>query len=407
MQVLMLSSEYPPNNVGGLSQHVEKLSTALVKEGINVHVVTCAVPGAPDEEVVEGVNVYRVSPYSVNNSDFLLWVNQMNFSLIERAVRLMQDSIHPFALIHAHDWLVAYAAKTLKSIYQLPLLATIHATEYGRNNGLHTDMQRYISNVEWMLTYDAWKVVVCSQAMRGELESFFQVPSDKLAIINNGVDLLKFQNGRSINLEDFRKSYAAQDEKIVFFVGRLVAEKGVHLLIEAIPRVISHYPQTKFIIGGKGPMDSALRRRAEEIGIYNRVYFTGYIDDETRNNLYKCADLAVFPSLYEPFGIVALEAMAANTSVLVADTGGLGEIVRHGQNGLKFYTGNIQSLADNIIFAMQQPGLMQDLKHKASLEIRERYTWDKIARKTKLLYEQLYNNAKNNYWTALSNRYSS
>ena len=406
MQALVLSWEYPPNNVGGLSRHVEKLSVSLVEKGVEVHVITCAVPNTPEEEKIEGVNVYRVNPYSVDNSDFLLWVNQMNFALIERAVRLIQDSIQPFSLIHAHDWLVTYAAKALKSIYKLPLLATIHATEYGRNNGLHTDMQRYISNVEWMLTYEAWKVIVCSQAMREELQGFFQVPKDKLEIINNGVDVSEFENRVTINLADFRKKYADPSEKIIFFIGRLVAEKGVHLLIESIPRILSAHSQIKFIISGKGPMDNALKRRAEELGVVNRIYFTGYVDDEARNNLYKCADLAVFPSLYEPFGIVALEAMAANTPVLVADTGGLGEIVRHGENGIKFYTGNVQSLADNIIFALKRPGLMQDLKHRAALEIREKYAWDIIAGKTKLLYEQMASHAKGNYWTTLNNKYS-
>lgn len=407
MQALVLSWEYPPNNVGGLSRHVEKLSISLVKKGVEVHVVTCAVPNTPEEEKIEGVNVYRVNPYSVGNSNFLLWVNQMNFALVERAVRLIQDSIQPFSLIHAHDWLVTYAAKALKSIYRLPLLATIHATEYGRNNGLHNDMQRYISNVEWLLTYEAWKVIICSQAMRDELQGFFQVPGDKLEVINNGVDISEFENKKIINLADFRKKYADPSEKIIFFIGRLVAEKGIHLLIESIPRVLSVYSQVKFVIAGKGPMDSILKRRAEELGIANRIYFTGYVDDEARNNLYKCADLAVFPSFYEPFGIVALEAMAANTSVLVADTGGLGEIVRHGENGIKFYTGNVQSLADNIIFALKQPGLMQDLKHRAALELREKYAWDIIAERTKLLYEQIANHAKANYWATLNSKNSS
>lgn len=406
MQVLMLSWEYPPNNVGGLSRHVEKLSVSLVKQGVNVHVITCAVPGAPEEERVDGVNVYRVTPYSINNSNFLLWVNQMNFSLIERGVRLIRDSINPFCLIHAHDWLVAYAAKTLKFIYRLPLLATIHATEYGRNNGLHNDMQRYISNVEWMLTYEAWKVVVCSQAMKGELQGFFQIPQDKIEVINNGVDLSEFEDLVNEDLDRFRYQYASLNEKIVFFIGRLVAEKGLHLLVEAVPKVLSVYPQTKFIIAGKGPMESQLKRRALELGVNNQVYFTGYVDDRVRNSLYKCADIAVFPSLYEPFGIVALEAMATNTPVIVSEAGGLSEIVRHGENGLKFYFGNVQSLADNIINLLEHPELAHDLKSKASMEICEKYSWEKIAEKTEGLYGQVWDNAQNNYWSVLSNIYS-
>ncbi len=121
----------------------------------------------------------------------------------------------------------------------------------------------------------------------------------------------------------------------MFYVGRLVHEKGVQVLLEAAPIILASHPRTKFVIAGKGPSESYLKHLAQERGVANSVYFTGYIDDATRNRLFSYANVAVFPSLYEPFGIVALEAMAARTPVVVTNTGGLAEIVEDGVRRLE------------------------------------------------------------------------
>ena len=221
---------------------------------------------------------------------------------------------------------MAYAGRALKHAYKVPLIATIHATEYGRNQGLHNDLQRYISDVEWWLVFEAWRVIVCSHYMEKELQRVFQAPLDKLRVVSNGVDMKRYQQaGHELS----RSAFAAPDERIVLFVGRLVQEKGVHLLIDAVPKVLHYYSNAKFVIAGRGPAEDYLRNKAVDMGIANRIYFTGYIDDRTRDFLYREADVAVFPSLYEPFGMVVLEAMAAMTPVVVADVGGLSEIVVH------------------------------------------------------------------------------
>ncbi|MHB8986926.1 MAG: glycosyltransferase family 4 protein, partial [Eubacteriales bacterium] len=153
--------------------------------------------------------------------------------------------------------------------------------------------------------------------------------------------------------------------------------------------ILAHNQKTKFIIAGKGPFEEGLRKQAAFLGIANRVYFTGYISDEVRNNLYRWADVAVFPSLYEPFGIVALEAMAAGTPVVVADSGGLGEIVRHGVDGLKAYHGNSQSLAQNILAILKHPELGESLKQNAFLRVQEEFSWREIAGKTADVYREV------------------
>lgn len=395
MKVLMLSWEYPPKSVGGLAQHVYDLTNALAESGVEVHLITSGGKGAPAHEQAGGVNVYRVEPYRVSSPDFVTWVAQFNVALLERAIPLLTEN-GDFHMLHAHDWLVAYAARAIKHAGQLPLVVTIHATEYGRNNGLHNDTQRHISDIEWWLTYEAWRVIVCSHYMEGEIKNVFQIPQDKVAVIPNGVDA---DNYTSRSRKASRDQYAAPDEKIIFYVGRLVREKGVQVLLDAAPHILTYHPQTKFVIAGKGPFLEPLKRQAAALGIANRVYFTGYIDDDLRNNLYSWADVAVFPSLYEPFGIVALEAMAARTPVVVADSGGLGEIVRHGEDGLLTYSGNSHSLAQNILAIIKQPKLSEKLKENAYRRVISEFNWNNIARQTTEVYRNVAEAHRRSHWT--------
>lgn len=137
MKVLMLSWEYPPIIVGGIAPHVYDLTRALTANGAEVHLITAGGRDAPAFEDVNGVKVYRVLPYQVSSPDFVTWVAQFNVALLERAIPILAD--RSFQIVHAHDWLVAYAARAIKYAARLPLVVTIHATEYGRNNGLHND----------------------------------------------------------------------------------------------------------------------------------------------------------------------------------------------------------------------------------------------------------------------------
>ncbi|WP_018084812.1 glycosyltransferase family 4 protein [Desulfurispora thermophila] len=402
MRVLMLSWEYPPKSVGGLAQHVYDLTRALVKQGVEVHLVTLAAGGVPAEEIVHGVRVYRVEPYNLSAHNFVNWATQMNIALLEKIIYL-QQKMGGFALVHAHDWLVAFAARAVKHALRIPLLATIHATEYGRNYGLHTDMQRQISDIEWWLCFEAWKVICCSHYMRGEVRHVFQLPEDKVIVIPNGVDVSNFS---TVSTQARREHYAAPDEKIVFYVGRLVREKGVQVLLDAAPQILRHYPQAKFVIAGRGQYEGTLRYQAEQMGIAHRIYFTGYVDDALRNSLYKWASVAVFPSLYEPFGIVALEAMAAGTPVVVSDTGGLSEIVRHGVDGLKAYAGNPASLAEMILQILHNDELAERLRQTAYRRVVEQFSWSQIAARTAEVYRQVVEAGRQTAWYAFAERSS-
>jgi len=395
MRILLLSWEYPPQSVGGLARHVEDLAISLAADRHDVHVITIGRSGEAPERRENGVYVHRVEAYPVHAPDFITWVLQLNNRFLEEAIVIMQK-YGPFQIIHAHDWLVAFTGRALKHAYRMPLIATIHATEAGRNRGLYNDMQRYINSVEWWLTYEAWRVIVCSQHMLQEVQGLFQLPADKITIIPNGVYSKKFRAG-AVDPE-LRRRYATPHEKIIFFVGRLVIEKGVQVLLEAMPRILSACPEAKLVIAGKGPMEGQLKSRARELGVSHKVYFAGYIDDRIRNQLYRSASVAVFPSLYEPFGIVALEAMAAGTPVVASDTGGLTEIITHAVDGMRAFPGNSGSLADNILAVLRDRNLAENLRANGHRLVLDVYDWENIARRTAEVYQEVYHEYRRTPW---------
>ena len=376
MRILMLTWEYPPRIVGGISRVVHDLAQKLGEKGNEVHIVTCMEDNAPEEEKDKYVFVHRVRNYEIGANNFIDWVMHLNFALLQRCIKLV-NIVGAIDIIHAHDWIVAYASIVLKHSFFIPLAATVHATEWGRNWGIHNEEQKYISSVEWWLTYEAWKVIVNSEYMNSEVKQVFNLPQDKIKVIANGVDFEKFD---SLSCDPkFRVKFALDSEKIIFFVGRLVNEKGAQVLLDAMPKILAHYSNVKLVIAGKGPQLEYLREKAKLLGINEKVFFTGYISDDNLSKLYKCIDIAVTPSLYEPFGIVALEGMAAHIPVVVSDAGGISEIVQHGVNGMKAYAGNSDSLADSILEILNCPEKAQAMKDNALEKVRLLYNWDVIS----------------------------
>lgn len=386
MKILMLTWEYPPRIVGGIARVVHDLSKRLIKDGHEVTVVTYRDNAdVPEYENDKGVNVYRVDNYMIHPNNFIDWIMQLNFNMLSKATEIINKE-GGFDVIHAHDWLVTYAAKSLKNAYDIPIVATIHATEAGRNSGIHDETQRYINDTEWLLTYEATEVIVNSNYMKNEIQRLFGLPFDKINVIPNGINLSNFTG---IERDyDFRRQYAMDNEKIILYVGRLVYEKGVQHLIAAMPKILSNYNDAKLIIAGRGGMMDELRAEASNLGLNDKIYFTGYLNSKQVQKMYKCADVAVFPSTYEPFGIVALEAMLAGVPTVVSDVGGLNEIIEHGVNGMKSYAGNSNSIADSVLSLLYDHKLCANISKNAKNKVKEQFNWNKIAQDTHFIYEK-------------------
>jgi glycogen(starch) synthase len=389
MRILMFSWEYPPHVVGGLGKHVAELLPPLGSvPGLDLHLVTPRWAGGDPIEKVGAATVHRVDVPPIE-ADFYTGAWQTNLHLEEYAHDLWRQG-GAFDLVHVHDWLVAFVGAAVKRAYKAPLLSTIHATERGRGRGsLGSDQARAIHHVEWWLTFESWCVIACSQYMADEISSYFGCPNDKIDVIPNGVDTARFDALDGVDLSRFRSRFALPTEQIVFSVGRVVFEKGLHLLVRAMPILAAQQPSAKVVIAGRGPELDALRSLAWSLGVGERVFLTGFISDEDRDRLFKVSDCAVFPSLYEPFGIVALEAMAARCPVVVADVGGLKDVVRHAETGITVHPDNPGSLAWGIAHTLQHPEWSASRVESAYREVRQAYNWERIAQLTTDVYRRI------------------
>ncbi len=385
MNILMLTWEYPPRIVGGLARHSEEISEALVQHWEQIDVITADHPGTPEFAQVNGVNVHRIKEV-VKAPQFFPWILNLNFEILSKAHQLMQS--RQIDVIHAHDWLVAHAGVQLKQIYNKPLVATIHATEAGRWSGIHNETQAYVHGMEWFLNYHSWRTIVCSDYMRGEIMNSFQVPYEKIDIIPNGIRRDKFLFDFP-DAWDFRRRLAADYEPLIVSVGRMVPEKGFQVLVQAAVDVLRDFPNARFVIAGKGPMLEELRYRVQALGIADRFHLPGYVSDDDLLKLLHVADVGVYPSIYEPFGIVALEGMAARIPVVVSDTGGLGPIVEHGVTGIKTHAGSPDSLAWGIKQVLYHPDWGKWMVDQAYQRLIDTYNWDIIAEQTKAVYQRV------------------
>jgi len=397
LAVMMLTWEYPPRIIGGISPHVYYLSKSLVRSGLKVYVVTCDFPGAAQHEVIDEVEVFRIDSYKNPSPDFATWVYLMNINMQKEAAAIVKNIGGRIDVFHAHDWLVANAGIGLKHVFRKPLLTTIHSTEIGRRNGIHFDYERMIHETEAWLTYEAWRVICCSAYMVSHVRWAFGLPEDKLVMVPNGVDFEAYAKVKNDDLSSFRSKFALPEEKIVLFVGRLVYEKGVHVLISSVPKVLGKV-DAKFVIVGNGYMKEQLLNIVKSMGVANKVMFTGFVDDETLRKLQSCADVSVVPSLFEPFGIVALEAMAAKSPVVVSDTGGLSEIVEHDVTGVKVYPENPDSLAWGITKVLLDESYANWIRSNAYKKIQEKYNWGKIAQQTQNVYEAILKEYSKTTW---------
>jgi glycogen synthase len=388
-RALILSWEYPPLIEGGLARHVRKLSESLAELGTEVHVLTRGGEESPPEHVAAGVAIHRVrEPTRPRDlGEFVTWVERMNSDMLAAGVEL--GDRHDFDLVHGHDWLVAAACDHLARRFGAPLVTTIHATEHGRHQGwVEEHPQSYIHGVERWITNRSERVIACSYYMREQIADIFAVEEDRVTVIPNGIDPEELQAHDEDRLERLRAEFAAPSERLVLLVGRLVYEKGFQIALEAMPALIERLPGTRFVVAGSGTHERELRRQADALGLGEHGTFLGWIGDDVLHSLYRIADVCVVPSIYEPFGLVALEAMASECPCIVADTGGLREVVPDGEVGLRFRSRDPGDLVEVTGRVLTDPDLGRRLVAEAQGHLR-RFDWLDVAERTAATYRAL------------------
>jgi glycogen(starch) synthase len=385
MRVLLVSWEYPPVVVGGLGRHVGALATHLAGAGHDVVVLTRqptgtdAVTHPTTDRVVNGVRVVRVAedpPHLEFTTDLVAWTLGLGHALVRAALPLLRGWQPD--VVHAHDWLVAHAAITLRDLAGVPLVATVHATEAGRHGGwLSAPLNRQVHSVEWWLANTADALVTCSHAMRDEVAGLFDVDPDGITVLHNGID----PSGWAAPPHD---PVPGRPTLVTF--GRLEWEKGIQDVVAALPAIRRAHPGTRLAVAGTGSHAAWLAGRARAARVRRAVTMLGQVDDAALVALLARASAVVLPSRYEPFGIVALEAAAVGAPLVASRAGGLGEVVLDGVTGLSFDPGDVAGCAAAVIAALDDPDAAARRAETARARLATDFAWPAIAADTTALY---------------------
>ncbi|HTU31660.1 MAG TPA: glycosyltransferase family 4 protein [Solirubrobacteraceae bacterium] len=391
MRVLMFSWEYPPVVEGGLARHVGGLAEQLVAQGVEVHVISRG-PKATVHEEQAGVIVHRVAqpPFPRAMDAFLRWVAGMN-----REMSALGDALATeldIDLVHSHDWLVADAARGSARGLERPWVVTVHATEHGRHQGwVQKHPQSAIHRAERSMARQADHLITCSRYMRDHVAEVFGVGRRRITALRNGIDLTTMDP--PADAAAVRRELAAPDELLVLLVGRLVYEKGFHLALDALAPLVRERgparPAVRFAVVGTGTAEDELRLQARRLGLERAGAFLGWVGDERLRELYAAADACVVPSIYEPFGIVALEAMAAGCPCIVAHTGGLREIVPAGEQvGLRVAPDDAGALRRALARLLGDGALRARLATDAREHVTA-FDWPRVAEATHDVYARV------------------
>lgn len=376
MRILLVTWEFPPETVGGVGAHVNGLSKSLVKDGHEVCIFTVSASGVADDQKVSGVRIVRATidlPW-LPDVDAVEFVSSANHHL---AALLAQLGGWRPDIVHAHDWRSAWAGHTLATLCAVPLVTTFHSTERGRHGGNVPDGNpTSIHSVESWIANISRRVICCSRFMQREVIDGFELFPNQVQLIPNGVDV-----------EVWAPIGDQYRSRLVLAWGRVQYEKGFQVLAQAIGRLRGRVPGIRCIIAGRGPYLPELQSQVDIEGVSDLVYLAGYVSDEELRSLLHEAGCVVIPSLYEPFGIVALESLAANAPTIVARTGGLAEIMEGTEASLMFEPGNAKELAIRIERVLMNPHVSQNMQAQGAEKLQSQFSWDAVARSTISAYE--------------------
>jgi glycogen(starch) synthase len=413
MKIAVFVYEYPPKIVGGLGTYAAEITRKFVLNDHDVTVFTMNddTGSLPTREIWRGIEIHR--PLHIDISDSLpdviaddikkwgrgihLFGKLMVYNYLS-AAKLINELIKKegmkYDIVVAHDWLSAMGGITVKRETGMPLAFHVHSTEKGRTLGNGSSV---VSNIELRAGNMADLVVTVSYAMKDELIQL-GFPKDKIKVSYNGVDPQKY-NPENIAKQDIlriREKYGIkEDEFMILFLGRLVPVKGVDKLIMAMPHILTKIPKARLVVVGVGDLQEYLSNLTKTIRLDEYVKFCfDFIPEEERILHYAACDIAVFPSFYEPFGIVALEAMAMEKPVVVGAAGvsGMREIViccGEEQCGYHIDPHNPSDIAWGVVSALENPEKRQMLGKNGRKRVLAEFTWSKIAQKTMELYESI------------------
>ncbi|MBS3095956.1 glycosyltransferase family 4 protein [Candidatus Woesearchaeota archaeon] len=394
MKVLMFGWEFPPLSTGGLGTACYGLTKSLSRKGVEITFVL---------------------PYSfdADNADFLRLVSATNVK-IKRIASALQpymssqeyrksmgkkpsqkiygstlfDEVHRYTLaaekiaeeedfdvIHCHDWMTFGAGIRAKRKKNKPLVMHVHATELDRTGG--HKVNQHVYDLERHGMHKADKVIAVSNFTKNKIVTHYGIPPEKVKVVHNAVDFSQHYYDEDFGIK--------KTDKIVLFLGRITLQKGPDYFVQAAKKVLGHEKNVKFVIAGSGDMEPFIIEKAAELGIADKVLFAGFLNNDDVERAYKMADIYVMPSVSEPFGITALEAMKYKTPSIVSKQSGVSEVIRH---CLKVDFWDVDEMSSKIIALLRYKPLHETLKEDGYFEVK-RFSWDTPAEKCIQVYNEL------------------
>jgi glycogen(starch) synthase len=383
----MLSWDFPPRETGGSAAHVAGLSQALALGGHDVVVLTTAHPRADRETERAGpVRVVRgvVDLPWLPKTEPVSRTASANHAMVKLGAQLpdMFDGWRP-DVVHGHDWRMGWAADTISSIFDVPFILTMHGTERVRHGGqLPPGIPSDVNSIEWWLAFQADRLISPTRFMVDQLVTGFELPPELIARIPNGIDPDLWKPSS----ESAGTDAPVEREQLVLSWGRVQFEKGFQVLARSMSSVRARVPGVQCTIAGRGSYQPELQAQIDVEGVSDIVHIAGFVNDSELRLLTQRAGCVVIPSLYEPFGLVALEALAAGAPLVVARTGGLAELIEGTDAGLTFEPGRPDDLANCIERVLTDQFLADELTRNARDLIERKYSWKAIAGATARVY---------------------
>jgi glycosyltransferase involved in cell wall biosynthesis len=408
--------EYPPKLVGGLGTYADYITREFVGLGHDVTVFTLNPGDLKTREVFKGVEIHRPMIADASNvfpmfvtEDLKRWGTNIRFfsdlfiynilSATKFINGLIKKEGYHFDIVCVHDWLSSISGVMVKNETKVPVVFHVHSTEFGRSGGQGSEVVSYLE----LATGEAVdRIITVSHAMREDLTRHGW-PKSKISVVWNGVDPERY-NPKRCNEEDvekLREKYGVkEDECLLFFLGRLTWVKGVRNLVQAMPIVLEEYPKTKLVILGKGEQQRDITETARRLEIGDKVICNfEFVPEEERILHYAAADVCIFPSTYEPFGIVSLEAMSMGKPIVVGAHGVVGfreQVISSGpdQNGIHVNGGDPADIAWGVKQVLKDPERAKKWGQKGRERVQRYFTWKKAAEQTLQIYQALQNSIK-------------
>jgi glycosyltransferase involved in cell wall biosynthesis len=403
--------EYPPRLVGGLGTYAEYIAHEFVELGHDVSVFTLNDGSMKTREIVKGVEVHRPLIANASNiwpffviDDLKKWgtnirlFNDIFIYNILSATKFINGLIrkerYNFDVVCVHDHLSSIAGLVIKNETKIPVVFHVHSTEWGRSGGQGSEV---VSHFEEAMAQNANKIITVSYAMQADLTRHGWSPS-KISVVWNGVDAERYDPRKCAReaVQTIREKYGIPlDWNMILFVGRLTWVKSVRNLLQAMPSVLREYPNTKLVILGRGEEQTDIVETSDRLGIKDKVvYRFDFVPENERIMHYAASDLCVFPSVYEPFGIVSLEAMAMEKPVVVGARGVVGfreQVISSGpdQNGVHINGEDPSDIAWGLKEVLRNPEKARNWGENGRQRVLEYFTWRKVADETIKIYESL------------------